>query len=833
MAPTPHFDIDTIRSAANRRWPEILSNRGNIPLELLDGKHHHCPKCGGHDRFRMVDPDAGALFCNQCFSEKNGDGLAALQWSLGIDFGQALQIAADYLGIKPSDPTDAASRKQKSKATGKPKKVFKSLYDAAVAVYAGLVKDKLEPSENPEVWEYPDAAGQVSFAVVRWNVKGGKEFRPFHKVSQGWSIGDPPAGKIPLYGLAGIAAADIVYLVEGEKCVDAAAALGLVAVTSAHGSKSPQLSDWAPLAGKRIVAFPDNDKPGEGYVIKAAKILAALENPATVTIRRIPGLAEGGDIADFIESKTGIASETILAELAALPDELPGEAPPLVVVKEDDDPHRLARMNLTAYEGTDGGKLRYWREQFYRWKPASGCYQLIGAEELRAKTGTIIEQEFDRLNIIELLEFQKLVDAGKVKDGKPPRAKRVTRTLVSNVLEATKGLVLIPSSVEPMTWLDGKTRERRNYVAMKNGILDLDAVLADADSVMLPSSPKWFSTVRLPYAFDPDATCPKWLAFLNYNLGGDQQLIARLQEWAGYLLTPDTGQQKFLMMRGEGSNGKSVYMAAITAMLGKENVSNVSLEAFGERFSLATTIGKLANICGDCEEMDKVAEGFIKSFASGDRMTFDRKNIAPIETVPTARLMIAANELPRIRDRSNGMWRRMLLIPWDIQIPDSMKIPNMDKSTWWEESGELPGILIWAILGLARLRSQGRFTDAAASNLALAGYKSDVNSARAFLNEYVQEANPLEGDRAFVRTDFLYEHYSRWARAGNLHPFSKITFCKEINRAIPAAKYAQLSEIGGQEKKNRHTGYRYIEFSQAEIGGQSTVDSVALSNGNW
>jgi len=93
------LNVDLIRQVASTRWLEILRNVAGIPAESLDGKHHPCPKCGGKDRFRLIDEAAGALLCNACFSTKNGDGFAAIQWMKGVQFLEAARSVADYLGL--------------------------------------------------------------------------------------------------------------------------------------------------------------------------------------------------------------------------------------------------------------------------------------------------------------------------------------------------------------------------------------------------------------------------------------------------------------------------------------------------------------------------------------------------------------------------------------------------------------------------------------------------------------------------------------------------------------------------------------------------------------
>ncbi len=100
------YDLELVRSAASGRWVEILSALGGVSADLLDGRHHGCPKhchpdAGGKDRFRLLDASAGACVCNQCFNSKNGDGFAAVAWLTDQDFAKSLEAVAKYLGIKP------------------------------------------------------------------------------------------------------------------------------------------------------------------------------------------------------------------------------------------------------------------------------------------------------------------------------------------------------------------------------------------------------------------------------------------------------------------------------------------------------------------------------------------------------------------------------------------------------------------------------------------------------------------------------------------------------------------------------------------------------------
>ena len=108
--PQARLDAAEIRERARGRWPEILTAVGGVPPEILDGKHHPCPRCGGTDRFRFIDPDAGALFCNVCFNKANGDGFSAVMWLLDCTFPEALRAVGEYLG-EPARPTNGRRAK--------------------------------------------------------------------------------------------------------------------------------------------------------------------------------------------------------------------------------------------------------------------------------------------------------------------------------------------------------------------------------------------------------------------------------------------------------------------------------------------------------------------------------------------------------------------------------------------------------------------------------------------------------------------------------------------------------------------------------------------------
>lgn len=267
------------------------------------------------------------------------------------------------------------------------------------------------------------------------------------------------------------------------------------------------------------------------------------------------------------------------------PDAGPNESP--------DDPHRLARLLRGSNADPRGDTWRFYRDEVWEW--TGRRWKAVPDAEMRCRAAAFCKRALDD---------DHLRAAGSDESATVPK---VSRELVANALQALGGMVLVPREVPQPCWLADAAPEPRPLIAVANGLLDVEALLAGRDGVLAPHDPRWFSPVCLPYPFDPAADCPAWHGVLARNLGDDPGKARLLRQWAGYLLLPDTGQQRFLMMTGEGANGKSVVCAGIRGLLGEDNVSAVGLELFGDKFHLAETLGKLANIVPEVGELDRIA----------------------------------------------------------------------------------------------------------------------------------------------------------------------------------------------------------------------------------
>ncbi len=323
-----------------------------------------------------------------------------------------------------------------------------------------------------------------------------------------------------------------------------------------------------------------------------------------------------------------------------------------------------------------------------------------------------------------------------------------------------------------------------------------------------PHSPEYFSLTIIPHQLNPATKPHLWMKFLDEMLP-DKELQKFLQEWFGYNLIHDSSYHKFVLLVGEGANGKSVVCVVLRTLLGERNISSVGLEQFNptRTFPIASMAGKLANIVEELSEFDKASEGLLKTLSSGGNITIERKHRDPFETCTHPHLTFATNILPSFRDRSDGLWRRMIVIPFTTQILDTTKQnTNLVNSNWWIESGEIVGVLNWALEGLKRLTLNKSFTVPSASEKYVEKYKNESNPTQVFIKD---NCKYFKGK--VISTKELYQSYSEWMRERGNYPLNEINFSREVKRVFP---YAGVSKNPRHIKGNRTRIWENLQVIQ-------------------
>lgn len=408
-------------------------------------------------------------------------------------------------------------------------------------------------------------------------------------------------------------------------------------------------------------------------------------------------------------------------------------------------------------------KLRRWREEWYLYE--QGSYIKVADDTVRQTVTAYMQQYAKDLFWREKTRIN------------------VTRNFVTNVISNIEAMVHIKETQELNTFLDRVDRGR--FLSLKNGLLNLDT------RELLSPTPNYFTAVCLPYNYDPDAECPQFDLFLQDVMLGKQDYIDLLQEFIGYLFRPDLREHKFLLCVGEGANGKTTLFDVIRALVGTENCSEAPISCFADRFALYGTIGKIANLTHESSSvLEDSAENVLKSYVSGDRMTVDRKYKQPVEVTPTAKLLISTNNLPRFTDRSQAIWRRILLVPFDLTLEENLQ--NKDMANRLKE--ELSGILNWALIGLDRLNEKG-FTVPVGNKELMENYRRDADPSRAFLLDNYESS--LNG--AYVPCAEIYKDYKQFCDSNGCHAMNERTFGQHVRRIFPRVERQRIGTRDNRE----------------------------------
>jgi putative DNA primase/helicase len=306
-------------------------------------------------------------------------------------------------------------------------------------------------------------------------------------------------------------------------------------------------------------------------------------------------------------------------------------------------------------------------------------------------------------------------------------------------------------------------------VNVRNGLYNV------LDGSFKAHTAEYYSTVQINANYDPTAQCPQFLEFLGGILPETE--LPLIQEIFGYLLIPVNKAQKSFVFVGAPNAGKSTLLSiAQEVLLGGDNVSNIPWQALGDRFNKAELFGKLANVFADLPSKAIDDGGMFKALTGEDYITAERKNKDPFSFRPYARLLFSCNDIPKnYADRSDGFYRRLLIIRFDKPVPQNKRDTNLRERV----TAERDGILAWALEGLKRLIANSyQFSETDMTQLELQRYKVESNSALMFLEE-----NCEVGEGYLCAREQLFEQYSDYCRKNGFKPLSQTNFNRDIENS--------------------------------------------------
>lgn len=239
-----------------------------------------------------------------------------------------------------------------------------------------------------------------------------------------------------------------------------------------------------------------------------------------------------------------------------------------------------------------------------------------------------------------------------------------------------------------------------HLIPLLNGVYDRET------QTLLPHDAKYRFTYQLPVSYDASATCPKTSAFLDTVLDADQRAI--VEEWIGYYFLRNYMFKKAIIFVGEGDTGKTTLLEVIDFLLGKRNISSVSLQKMtGDKFAAAHMYEKHGNLVDELSARDISDTGNFKIATGGGSISGEYKFGNQFSFNNFSKLTFACNKIPDVKDfDDDAYFNRWMVIRFEKKI--EKKIPNFIKTLTNDE--ERSGLFNLAMEGLNRLLAQGRFS---------------------------------------------------------------------------------------------------------------------------
>lgn len=317
------------------------------------------------------------------------------------------------------------------------------------------------------------------------------------------------------------------------------------------------------------------------------------------------------------------------------------------------------------------------------------------------------------------------------------------------------------------------------WLNVKNGRLDLK------HKRLYPHDPKFVDFERINATYDPKIKDPAVDTILNRVFQNDPELIELFKEILGYSLLKNTRYQMAFFMTGSGSNGKSTILEMVKSLFSYKNTASLSLTDLEDKFKVAELENKLINIGDDISNTPIKDTGKFKKLVSGQGVMVERKNQRPFELINYATFWFSANKMPNFGDKSDGMQRRISILPFNAKFSPKDKDYDPDIADKVMTDTAMSYLLNLAIEGVHQLRARGRFTQPRMVVEANEEYKTESSSVLQWFSDTGYAPNKLETKT----TQYWYERYKQWCLdAGYAKPFSRRQFVTELG-----AKYDMIS----------------------------------------
>ena len=594
-----------------------------------------------------------------------------------------------------------------------------------------------------------------------------------------------------LYRLPDVLTADLIYIVESKEAAAAARAVGLTEVCT-PGSNGHAGPTWASLAGRKTVIIPSHDETGEAFTATAIK-KALAAGAAECRVVTMPEICAGRSLPDEYDIEAALAECTDSDDRMGLRQAVEQAADEGERITLDTEP--VARSIPTATSDGDGQDGRDTDEEERITPPDE-----VSTERLRLTdvgngrrmarrhrneirhcwpwnkwlswdrhrwklddTGAIAARAKTTVRSIYLEAAGASDDSERARIAKWAHRseQRTALAAMVDLARSEPGISILPPALDSDPWL----------LNCMNGTLDLRT------GTLRKHSPRDFITKLCPTVYDPEATCPTWIATLVRIFAGDLDLVQFVKRLTGYCITGSTANHILPVLWGVGSNGKSTVIGAIMDMLGPDYAMkaprNMLMARHGEHHptEFCDLHGKRFVAAVETAEGQRLDEALVKELTGGDPIRARRMREDHWQFNPTHKLILATNHRPEIRDTTHSTWRRVKLLPFSVVIPDA----EQDHSLPQKLQAERAGILAWAVEGCLEWQRDG-LGEPSAVTTATSEYRSEQDLIGAFLDECCRTGRN-ERERAAT----LYKLYRAWSEQHGERAVNQTRFGKALS----------------------------------------------------
>lgn len=334
----------------------------------------------------------------------------------------------------------------------------------------------------------------------------------------------------------------------------------------------------------------------------------------------------------------------------------------------------------------------------------------------------------------------------------------------------------------------------RGYVNFKNGILDVE------NRRMLPHTPKFYTLGCYNANYNPELAKIEgtaWETYLKTTLG--DELIPLIQELIGVCLYPLTDKtHSCFFLIGSGSNGKSILMQTITNIVPVNLRSGLAVEDYDKRFVNSGVKGKTLNINMDDPTTYIEKSGNFKKVMAGEEMAVERKGIDVEIINPILTHISSFNNMPVVKDKSDGFFRRLITIPFaktfgtpeefELGLCDAIK----DKNLLSKIMQELDIITAWGIEGLYRVIEQGyEFSEVEQTSDLKDGYRLNNDTIAMWCKECIVRHKELKNSDC-INTTRLFNAYKEWCQHNGYNHVMRSNFNAQIEVELRKQKHTYL-----------------------------------------